>query len=154
MRYGLTLKTRSLYLLAASIVLLSGCMHVRLLTYPSSFTWIGEEDVKSSMQAMALSMKKIDIMSRTTPLSISNQQAILNELTELEFQAAALSIQTPKPFEGNSTIPATNHLLIDEHMDEFLESVYRAKVQMQSNPANYYEVGKLAGSCLGCHRLR
>jgi len=136
------------------VFLLSSCVQVRLLTYPSSFTWIGAEDVQNTMHAMASNMKKIDVLIADEKNPGSNQQAVVEVLSDIEYLAADLSVQTPGSDSGDKDLPATNHLLIDEHMDEFLESVYRAKVQAEATPPSYYGAGKLTGSCSACHRYR
>lgn len=134
-----------------SLLTLAGCVQIRQLTYPNTFTWIGEEDVKTTMQSMATGMGKLNrLVVEETQLG-SNLRDILIELDNIEFAAASLSIRTPA---GDPDLPATNHLLIDDHMDDFLESILRARLQAESTPPNYYGVGQLTGSCSGCHRLR
>jgi len=135
-------------------VLVSSCMQVRLLTYPTSFTWIGTEDVQNTMQAMANEMQTLDTLITEEQSPGSNQQAVVKVLTDIEYLAADLSVQTPGSENQSEEIPATNHLLIDEHMDEFLESIYRAKIQAEATPPSYFGAGKLTGSCSACHRYR
>jgi len=55
---------------------------------------------------------------------------------------------------NDTDAPSTNHLVIDEHMDEFLHRVMQAKLQAELSPANYFGVGQLTGACTGCHRFR
>lgn len=133
------------------IVTLSGCVQIRQLTYPETFTWIGEEDISSSMQSMARSIARLDSLVLEEKQAGSNRELILGELENIEYTAAELSIRTPR---DNTEFPVTNHLLIDEHMEDFLEDIVRAKIQLQASPSNYYSVGQLTGSCMGCHRLR
>jgi len=135
-------------------VLVSSCMQVRLLTYPSSFTWIETEDVQSTMHAMAKNMQMLDNLIADEQNAGSNQQAVVEVLSDIEYLAADLSVHTPSPDNQSEKIPATNHLLIDEHMDEFLESIYRAKIQAEATPPSYFGAGKLTGSCSACHRYR
>lgn len=136
------------------VLLLTSCMQVRLLTYPESFTWIGEEDVQSTMHSMAQSMKNLNTLVREEQSPSSHRDDILRELDNLEYVAASLSVSVPLSNSDRSQVPATNHLLIDEHMDDFLEDILRARVQAEMEPANYFGVGKLTGSCTACHRLR
>jgi len=145
-------KNRNLFIVAiAATLLLTGCVEIRQFTYPSSFTWIGKEEIETSMRSMANSMSEINRLVSEEKKHGNNRGDILIELDNIEYVAASLSIRTPV---GDSNLPATNHLLIDENMDTFLENVLRARMQAESNPANYYAVGQLTGSCAGCHRLR
>ncbi len=141
-------------LIFSVVVLLSSCVQFRLLTYPSSFTWIGAEDVQNTMQAMANEMRKLDNLIADEQSPGSSQREVVEALSEIEYLAAALSVQTPGSDNDSEDLPATNHLLIDEHMDDFLESIYRAKIQAEATPPSYFGVGKLTGGCSACHRYR
>jgi hypothetical protein len=48
----------------------------------------------------------------------------------------------------------TSHLLIDEHIDDFKSDVRLALREASSDPPNYYALGRLSGSCTGCHQYR
>jgi hypothetical protein len=48
----------------------------------------------------------------------------------------------------------TNHLVIDEHIDDFKIDVSNAIRDARANPPNYYALGRLTGSCVGCHKYR
>jgi hypothetical protein len=48
----------------------------------------------------------------------------------------------------------TNHLIIDEHIDQFKSDVNVALRNARSDPPNYFPLGKLAGSCDACHQYR
>jgi len=148
------IKNCTFQLIICMALLLSGCMQIRLLTYPPSFTWIGEEDVQTTMHAMANNLRTLDTLVAEELNPGSNQESIVKVLSDIEYMMASLSVQTPNPDIHPEQLPATNHLLIDEHVDEFLESVYRAKIQAEGTPPNYFGVGKLTGSCSGCHRYR
>jgi len=132
----------------------SGCMQLRLLTYPPSFTWIEKGEVKSTMQSMGTNLKTLDMLVADEPELGSHQALIVELLSDIEYSAASLSAKVSANDPDSENLPATNHLLIDEHMDDFLELVYSAKTQAEATPPSYYGVGKLIGGCSGCHRFR
>jgi len=141
-------------LISGTALLLSACVQLRLLTYPSNFTWIDKEDVQSNMHIMAYSLHNVDVLVSNEDVYGSNQAAIVEELSNIEYQAALLSARTPGFANDSEQLPATNHLLIDEHMEEFLQRVYNAMVQAEANPPSYFGAGQLTGSCSACHRYR
>lgn len=143
--------------LFAFVSIATGCAQIRLLTYPQSFTWLDGDDVRSVMHAMTSSMGKIDQLITTETFPGENQGLVLDELDNLELTAQTLLSAAPAGDAEDAvpaTYPATNHLLIDEHLDEFTESVLLAQVQAQASPPNYYRAGQLTGSCTACHRFR
>ena len=48
----------------------------------------------------------------------------------------------------------TNHLVIDDHIDQFRSDVNDAIRDARANPPNYFALGRLSGSCVGCHKYR
>jgi len=48
----------------------------------------------------------------------------------------------------------TNHLVIDEHIDQFKIDVNSAIRNARADPPNYFALGRLSGSCAGCHQYR
>lgn len=151
---------RVLASIVAFTLLLSGCAQIRLLTYPAEFTWIGNAELTSTMQDMAISMGKLTELaneasnSNDASGSSQRQDSVLGELDRLEKLAGAFLGSSSKSNTENATLPATNHLLIDDHIEDFLADITRAKFLAEDNPPNYFAVGQLTGSCNGCHRLR
>ena len=85
----------------------------------------------------------------------SNHLDILNELTMLEELAVSVSPQTNDDIlADDQEISATNHLLLDENIDEFIGEVMKARMLAEDSPPNYFGVGKLIGNCNACHRQR
>jgi hypothetical protein len=109
--------------------LLQSCVQMRQLTYPETFTWIGADNVSNSMRSMAMSVAILDnlILEETQPGA--NREAILRELENIEYTASELSIRTPAK---DNELAATNHLLMDDHIEDFLEDVLRARIQVQA----------------------
>jgi len=134
---------------AASIVMVlfafPGCSWIRKVTYPPSFTYLEKSEITSSMMQMADSIGRIDsiLISTETP-SGKQRERIIADLKKIDSIATALGAGTQR----------TNHLLIDEHIDEFRLAVMRAKQDVSNNPPRYYHVGGLIGNCMSCHVLR
>lgn len=48
----------------------------------------------------------------------------------------------------------TNHLFIDENIDQFKYDIEAARKAIADKPPNYYLAGRLSGSCIACHIRR
>lgn len=125
--------------------LLTGCAEIRKLTYPANFTYIEKKDLDSSMHKMSVSLARLDtLVSAASPASQESQKDIIQELNELKGIASAI--------RGKGEV--TNHLVIDDHIEDFISDIVNAKLFAGDTPPNYYYAGKLAGSCIGCHQFR
>lgn len=125
--------------------LVPGCAQIRKATYPADFVYLTQVEVKSKMALMSLYMNQLDeILSDNASISSEQQSRIVNILVAIDENANALGA-------GNLE---TNHLIIDEHIDQFKSDVNKALFDVRSSPPNYYALGKLAGSCTACHRYR
>lgn len=141
----------------ASALVLGACVQVRLLTYPAEFVWLGEKDVQGVMHRMAERMIRLDTLvaapADAEPLAAERRRrAVDAELRGIEELAATLAVGAVGI--GEQGLPRTNHLLIDEHIDDFLGDVARARRFVAEEPPNYYAAGRLGGSCSACHRWR
>lgn len=136
---------RSMIFLVAIPLLLSGCSDLRKLTYPRDFTYIDKTDLHNGMFALSASLAKLDaLVSANGPVGKDKQKAVIDELNRLDRIANRI--------RGKGE--HTNHLVIDEHMDQFLGDIDNAKLFAENRPPNYYYAGKLAGSCTACHEYR
>ena len=79
-----------------------------------------------------------DVYPEATP---AQRDLVINELNKMEKIA----------FDLGAGTQATNHLFLDQHIDQFKQDVTNARQAVEAEPANFYLAGKLAGSCLGCH---
>lgn len=143
--------------LIAAAFLASGCAQVRLLTYPAEFTYLDSDSVKGVMHEMAVSLGTLDNLVRQStqsPEDRDNRPAILAQLQNIESMASSLSASTTDQGAEGQARPVTNHLLIDEHIDDFIGQIMRARLLAEAEPPNYYGVGQLTGNCNACHRLR
>lgn len=136
---------------------LTGCVQIRLLTYPSDIVWLDTSDVESVMQQMAVSLGRLDTMITSlneTDSTSTHNENILSELAQLEKLANTLNMGTTINRDNESVEIASNHPLIDEHINQFINQVSRARLQLELDSQSYYAVGQLSGSCNACHRLR
>ncbi len=137
---------RACVILTTSILLLSGCAAVRKVTYPPDFTYLEKKTVTSSMHQLAVSIEKLDNMLREmgSEVSAPERERVISQLNAMESIADDLGAGTQ----------VTNHLLLDEHIDRFKSDVINARHAVEAEPPNFYLVGRLSGSCTGCHVLR
>lgn len=138
-------------------LLLGGCVKVRLLTYPSEFTWIDRDSVKGVMHSMALRLDDVEQLVSDKKSGSDDpaiQTEVVNNLQAMEALAASLNAGSNNIAGDERSVPATNHLLIDEHINDFMNQIMRARLMAESEPPNYYGAGRLVGSCNACHQLR
>ncbi len=122
-----------------TLLVAAGCAEIRKVTYPPEFTYIEKQDLQGAMGRMAASLAQLDSLIA----SGSPQGSILEQLNAIDRVASDLS-------RGQ----ATNHLLLDEHMEQFRADVAKAKLMASMSSPNYYYAGRLSGSCSGCHQFR
>lgn len=124
---------------------LPACAYVRSVTYPPEFSYLAGDDVSTSMGRMAGHMSHLDSALQNTAMTESaRRQAVVTELDGIERVVRDL---------GAGPTP-TNHLLIDANIDSFSRSVRRARLAVEREPPDYYQVGRLSGACSACHLRR
>jgi hypothetical protein len=125
--------------------MLNGCAQVRKVTYPDDFVYLDESLVQTAMLRMSLAIRGIDqIMIQGESLNLVDGQRIRQHLSTIDEVTDSLGA-------GDRV---TNHLLIDEHIDEFKREVRQAIRNANATPPDYYAAGRLSGNCVGCHRYR
>jgi hypothetical protein len=125
--------------------LLLGCAEIRKATYPKNFVYLEHKQITSEMALLSFHMRKIDeILLDGTTISSEQQSKIINILSSINASADALGAGSTE----------TNHLVLDEHIDQFKSDVNVALRDVSADPPNYYALGKLAGSCVACHQYR
>lgn len=96
------------------------------------------------MALLSLYMRDLDeILMDGSTVNSEQQQRVLETLNKIKGVTDDLG--------GGVT---TNHLVIDSHIDEFKSDINRAVFNARSNPPNYFALGRLSGSCTGCHKYR
>lgn len=130
-------------LLLGSVVI--GCAQIRKATYPKDFVYLERKQIRSEMALLSMYMRQIDeILLDDSTVSSEQQGRVLAILTRIDKSTDIL---------GAGSI-RTNHLLIDEHIDQFRADVQAAIRDARANPPNYFGLGRLSGSCVGCHKYR
>ena len=133
-----------LLLVVGSLLMIGGCAEIRKLTYPREITYIGQSELESAMQRMAVAMQRLDTLVGSGSIDDTGHRQVLGQLDAIDQIASELS--------GGTT--PTNHLVLDEHIEEFIADVAKARLMAQASPPNYYYAGRLSGSCSGCHQFR
>lgn len=124
---------------------LYGCAQIRKLTYPPEFVYLDQKEVTNKMVLLSIYIRQIDkILSRADTVSSEDQVRILENLS---------LINTTTDLLGAGS-RYTNHLVIDDHIDQFKSNVIGAISAAKAKPPNYYPAGQLSGSCNACHQFR
>jgi len=126
-------------------ILATGCTQNRKVTYPDNFVYLEQKQITSEMALLSNYMKQIDeILLDDSTISSEQQAQIANILSLIDASTDSLGAGSVK----------TNHLIIDDHIDQFKADVNIALRNARSDPPNYFPLGKLAGSCVACHQYR
>ncbi len=134
-----------LILCAISSLWLTSCSQIRKLTYPENFTYITKKDLRNSMHQLNTRLVFLEsLFPVDTSPRLEIKKKVIEELDKISLIATEIRGKNEQ----------TNHLVIDDHLDQFLSDISRAKLQVEANPPNYYYAGKITGSCSGCHRYR
>lgn len=144
---------KRLVVVSIALPLMSSCAEIRLLTYPSDFTWIGKEHLKTAMHEMANSVSTVNNLLTERDNTDNKQEEIVLALDRIESYAITLAGSSTWSMSDNDKLKS-NHLLLSENMDSFIELVGIARVQAKFTPPNYYGAGKVIGGCSGCHKIR
>lgn len=133
-------------LLAGIIIAgLVGCNYVRKVTYPPNFVYLDRKEIISAMAEFSVDLWRIDdILSHSETILPYQRDEIIALLKHIEKIANTLGAGSTQ----------TNHLLIDQHIDQFKDSVHNARKAVEADPPNYYLAGRLSGACNGCHIYR
>ncbi len=125
--------------------LMAGCAYIRKATYPADFVYLERKQVTSQMALLSLYMKQLDeILLDDTTVNSEQQERVIAILSRIDASADSL---------GAGSI-RTNHLVLDEHINQFKSDVHVALRDASADPPNYFALGRLSGSCVACHRFR
>lgn len=128
-----------------AVIGFSACAAIREVTYPSDFTYLDTKQVRTTMDRFASGVARLDmLLAESNDNFARRREAIIVELRKMEKLSESLGAGYQK----------TNHLLLDEHIDEFRADVRGARLAAEQEPPSYYLVGRLTGSCTACHMNR
>jgi hypothetical protein len=129
-------------LLCAGLVF--GCAEIRKVTYPGDYVYLDRKQLRSKMALLSFYMRQLDeVLLDYSIVGDDQQQRVLGLLNEINDLTAELG--------GGVT---TNHLVIDDHIDQFKIDVNTAIRDARADPPNYFAIGRLTGSCASCHQYR
>ncbi len=136
---------RWLLLLMLCAGLIAGCAEMRKSTYPSDYVYLEKKEITGEMFQMSQYLREIDqILLDDSTVSSEQQKRIIVVLNKIGASANKL---------GGDNV-RTNHLILDEHIDQFRSEVDLALRDASADPPNYFALGRLSGACLGCHKYR
>ena len=139
------MKWKEVAIAVAAAAILSGCAEVGWHTYPPSMVRLEPKQITGAMTRYSLNLWRIDeIISTSETILPYQREEIIKLLRDMEAQADRLG--------AGATV--TNHLVIDNHIDEFKADLARARREVEKDPPNYYRAGRLYGSCQACHVMR
>ncbi|MDC1287996.1 hypothetical protein N8198_08925 [Gammaproteobacteria bacterium] len=137
-------KLRLVLIALLCVTVVFGCAQIRKVTYPKDYVYLEKKELRSKMALLSFYMRQLDeVQMDSSIVSGDQQQRILDQLNKINDLTAELG--------GGVT---TNHLVIDEHIDQFKIDVNNAIRDARANPPNYFALGRLTGSCTGCHKYR
>lgn len=146
-------------LLCAGMVV--GCAQIRKVTYPRDFVYLEKKQLRSKMALLSFYMRQLDeILLAESTVTIYQQQRILellNEMKDLTYELGGGVTPSDPDIDDQTEFGGgvmTNHLVIDDHIDQFKSDVNNAIIDASANPPNYFALGRLTGSCIGCHKYR
>jgi len=141
-RGNIKLRLVLIALLCAGVVF--GCAQIRKVTYPGDYVYLDRKQLRSKMALLSFYMRQLDEVMLDDSIVGSDQQKRILDLLNKTYNVTA-------ELGGGIT---TNHLVIDEHIDQFKIDVTSAIRDARADPPNYFALGRLTGSCVGCHQYR
>jgi hypothetical protein len=120
-------------LLSATVVY--GCAQIRKVTYPHEFVYLEQKEIDSEMLLLSLYIRELDAILGGKDYISSEDQARILEILSL--------INTTTDSLGAGSVE-TNHLIIDDHVDQFKSDVIASISDAKAQPPNYYIAGQLS----------
>jgi hypothetical protein len=140
------LKTRLTLLGAGLLVLqLTACAdvasRVRKYTYPPTFHYITDEQLRSTMWRLAYHSRELRDLMRSPEYVAAHRPEVLRHLEGME--NATLDL--------NRSGWPTNHPLVDANRSTFLRDIKTAREAISREPPNFLLAGSVSGACVYCH---
>jgi hypothetical protein len=116
---------------------------VRQYTYPPTFHYITDEQLRSTMWRLAYHSRELRELM-ISPVSAAHRDQILSHLEIMERTAVDL----------NRTGWSTNHPLIDANRANLLRDIQSAQAAIRRDPPNFFFASSVSGACFYCHPHR
>jgi hypothetical protein len=137
-----------LIILALLSLQLLGCADfagwVRQYTYPPTFRYITDEQLRSTMWRLAFHSRELRKLMTSPEKTSAHRAEVLQHLRMME-QAT---------IELNRTGWPTNHSLIDANRSSLLRDIKTAQEAVSRDPPNFLLAGAVSGACAYCHPSR
>jgi hypothetical protein len=117
---------------------------LRKHTYPPSFHYITDEQLRSTMWRLAFHARELRARMDSSEDAARYRAEVLSHLEGMELAAADL----------NRSGWPTNHPLIDANHANLLRDIRMAQAAARREPPNFLLAGTVAGACAYCHPSR
>jgi hypothetical protein len=141
---------KSLIFLTACVVALqaSSCADfaawVRQYTYPPTFHYITDEQLRSKMWQLAFHSRELRELIASPEKTALHRADVLQHLRVMEQAMIDL----------NRTGWPSNHPLVDANRSNFLRDIKTAQEAVGHEPPNFLVAGAVSGACVYCHGSR
>jgi hypothetical protein len=117
---------------------------VRQYTYPPTFHYISDEQLRSTMWRLAYHSREL------RELMASPEETAVHRLEVLQH----LRMMEQATIELNRTGWPTNHPLVDANRSSLLQDIRTAQEAVSRDPPNFVLAGSVSGACAYCHSSR
>jgi hypothetical protein len=117
---------------------------VRQYTYPPTFHYITDEQLRSTMWRLAYHSRELRELMTAPEKTTAHRADVLEHLRIME-QAT---------IELNRTGWPTNHPLVDANRSSLLRDIRTAQEAVSRDPPNFLLAGAVSGACAYCHPSR
>ena len=117
---------------------------LRQYTYPPTFHYISNEQLRSTMWQLAFHSRELRVLMASPEKTAVNRPEVLQHLRAMEQVMIDL----------NRTGWPTNHPMVDANRPSFLQDIRTAQDAVSRDPPNFFLAGALSGACAYCHGSR
>jgi hypothetical protein len=117
---------------------------VRQYTYPPTFHYITDEQLRSTMWRLAYHSRELRELMVSPDETAAHRAEVLQHLRVMEQATIDL----------NRTGWPTNHPLIDANRSSLLQDIRTAQEAVSRDPPNFLLAGAVSGACAYCHLSR
>lgn len=111
---------------------------------PPRFDYADGEELRSGMHQLAFELQRLDTaLMQELSGDVVRKEMVVEVLGNIERIAGQLR-------DGDMT---TRHNFLRNDMENFLNTIYFAKMGMEANPPRFYQAGRVSGACINCHRI-
>ena len=117
---------------------------VRDYTYPPTFHYIDDQQLRSTMWRLAYHSREISELMKSAQEGAMHRTELLRELGMMEQAVVDL----------NRSGWPTNHPMIDSNRSNFLRDIRMAREAISHDPPNFLLASSVSGACAYCHSSR